>query len=183
MAEHETIRIQVLWTELLELNRLFSKGPEHVTDSVREEFKTRSKQWVTKFTSVYQTKNVTPYMHAMLNHVGEFMNIHGSILPFSQQGLEKLNDIMTKHYFRATSHQNEKALLQLIQKQNRLEHLKDMGAYPAKHHEVSCTNCSEKGHNRQSCDKPCEVCGHIPFCSHLVTLENGCKRPLCVQEN
>ena len=32
---------------------------------------------------------------------------------------------MTKHYFRSTSHQNEKALVQLMQKQNRLEFLTD----------------------------------------------------------
>ena len=163
------MHIQVLWTELLQLNNLFSKGPEGVTDTVREEFKSRSREWVSKFISVYQTKNVTPYIHAMFNHVGEFLEI--------------LNDVVTKHYFRATSHQNEKALLQLIQKQNRIEHLKDMGAQPGKHHSVSCNNCSEIGHNMRSCIKPCKVCGHTPFHSHLVTLENGKNISLCMQEN
>ena len=183
MPEDKTMHIQVLWTELLQLNSMFSKGPEGVTDTVREEFKSRSREWVSKFISVYQTKNVTPYIHAMFNHVGEFMEMHGSILPFSQQGLEKLNDVMTKHYFRATSHQNEKALLQLIQKQNRIEHLKDMGAQPGRHHSVSCNNCSEIGHNMHFCVKPCKVCGHTPFRSHLVTSENGKNISLCMQEN
>ena len=32
-------------------------------------------------------------------HVGEFMELHQSILPFTQQGMEKHNDIMTKDYF------------------------------------------------------------------------------------
>ena len=111
------------------------------------------------------------------------MEIHGSLLPFSQQGLEKLNDVMTKHYFRATSHQNEKALLQLIQKQNRIEHLKDMGAQPGKHHSISCNNCSDIGHNMHSCVKPCLICGHTPLHSHLVTSENGKNISLCIQEN
>ena len=111
------------------------------------------------------------------------MEIHGSILPFSQQGLVKLNDVMTKHYFRAMSHQNEKALLQLIQKQNRIEHLKDMGAQPGKHHSISCNNCSEIGHNMCSCVKPCKICGHTPFRSHLVTSENGKNISLRMQEN
>ena len=71
------------------------------------------------FIDVYHAKN--PYIHAMFNHVGDFMRIQ----PFTQQGLEKLNDVMTKHYFRSTSHQNEKALTQLMQKLNRIEHLKD----------------------------------------------------------
>lgn len=39
---------------------------------------------------------MTPYIHAFMNHVGEFMTIHGSILPFNQQALEKENDVITK---------------------------------------------------------------------------------------
>ena len=35
--------------------------------------------------------NVTPYIHAMAKHVSEFRQIHGSVLPFTQQGLEKYN--------------------------------------------------------------------------------------------
>ena len=31
------------------------------------------------------------------------MRIHGSILPFTQQGLEKFNDVVTKQYIRAAS--------------------------------------------------------------------------------
>ena len=75
----------------------------------------------------YQAKNVTPYIHAMMNHVSEFMKLHGSILAFTQQGLEKYNDVITKDYFRATSHKGKQALLQIMQKRNRLEHLRDSG--------------------------------------------------------
>ena len=78
-------------------------------------------------------KALTSYIHAMSNHIGEFMRIHGSILPFTQQGLEKFNDVVTKQYFRATSHQNNKALLQLMQKHNRLEYLRDNDAQLPKH--------------------------------------------------
>ena len=99
MPEDIAMHIQILWTELLQLSSLFSKGREGVTDTVQEEFKSCSREWVSKFISIYQTKNVTPYVHAMFNHVEEFMEIHGCILPFSQQDLEKLNDVMTKHYF------------------------------------------------------------------------------------
>ena len=70
---------------------------------------------------------MTPYIHAMANHVHEFMTMYKSILPFTQQGLEKYNDIMTKEFFRATCHRNEDALIQIIQKQNRLEHIRDNG--------------------------------------------------------
>ena len=119
----------------------------------------------------------------MFNHVGDFMRIHGSILPFTQQGLEKLNDVMTRHYFRSTSHQNEKALTQLMQKLNRIEHLKDSNASLPKHHEGTCSNCKQCGHNMHSCKNACKVCNITPFCKHLVQQPNGHYSPQCGQEN
>lgn len=104
LPETETIRIQVFWTELLQLNKKFSNRPEEVNKEEISDFEQRSREWVVKFIDIYLTKNVTPYIHAMSNHVGQFMRAHGAILPFTQQGLEKFNDVMTKHYFRSTSH-------------------------------------------------------------------------------
>ena len=52
--------------------------------------KTRTpREWVHRFVYVYHRDNGTPYIHAMANHVSEFMQIHGSVLPFMQQVLEK----------------------------------------------------------------------------------------------
>ncbi len=95
LPESETIQIQVLWTQLLRLNQMFSKRPEEVTDDEITLYEKQSREWVIKFTQVYPAKHVTPYIHAMFNHVGQFMRLHGSILPFTQQGLEKFNDVMT----------------------------------------------------------------------------------------
>ena len=50
------------------------------------------------FTSIFQSKDVTPYMHAFAQHVPEFLCPYGNIVIFSQQGLEKLNDLTTKHF-------------------------------------------------------------------------------------
>ena len=55
-----------------------------------------NKAWVRLFTSVYQTKDVTPYIHALGMHVSEFLHLYGNIVMFNQQGLEKLNDLTTK---------------------------------------------------------------------------------------
>ena len=41
-------------------------------------------------------------MHALISHVSEFVSLHGNIVAFTQQGLEKLNDTTTKNYFEAT---------------------------------------------------------------------------------
>lgn len=40
--------------------------------------------------------------------------------PITQHGLEKYNDAMTKDYFHSTVHQGEQALIQIMQKQNRI---------------------------------------------------------------
>ena len=84
-----------------------------------EKFVVNVQQWIENFISIYQTKDVTPYMHALVMYVPEFLQLHhGNISIFSQQGLEKLNDISTKHFQRSTNHQNEEALKQMLQKAN-----------------------------------------------------------------
>ncbi len=150
-AADECERIQDLWDNLLSLNSLFSKRPEDVTEDNISEYETKSREWVEKFLKVYHRRYVTPYIHAMACHVGQFMRIHGSILPFTQQGMEKFNDNVTKTYFQATNHKGTVALTQVLQKQNRLEHLADRGAQPPKHHEIVCSQCHGKGHNRRTC--------------------------------
>ena len=73
-------RIQHLWTELLSLNTMFSKPANELPATVIKEFETRARQWGK---DVYQSDRVAQYIHAMMNHVHEFMQVHGSILPFT----------------------------------------------------------------------------------------------------
>lgn len=49
-------------------------------------------------------------MHSFANHAPEFIRHYGSVAKFSQEGLEKLNDITTKHYQRSTNHRDQEAL-------------------------------------------------------------------------
>ena len=58
-----------------------------------------------------------------MHHISEFMSLHGSILSFTQQGMEKYNDVMTKDYFRSTCIRGEECLLQILEKRNWLEYL------------------------------------------------------------
>ena len=55
--------------------------------------------WVVQFIDIYHTRHNTPHIHAMKCHVEEFLRLHGAILPFTQQGLEKYNDVITKNFF------------------------------------------------------------------------------------
>ena len=112
------------------------------------------------------------------------MRIHGSIIPFTQQGLEKKNDIITKTYFRSSNHQGEAALRQIIEKQNRIEHMETLGVKKVKVHDVRCSNCNGVGHNRLTCSKACKYCAFIPYCDHLVSSDSDKNKiALCQKEN
>ena len=88
---------------------------------------------MTLFLTVYQTKHVTPYMHLLVSHIPQFLEMYGTLAPFSQQGLEKLNDDLTKDYFRSTNHRSTDALKQMLLKLNRIEELTDRHCSHPKH--------------------------------------------------
>lgn len=134
--------IQDIWTELW---RLFSElndstDPNELRDDI--------KNWVKMFLKIYQTKNVTPYMHAFAFHVPEFMDKYGSICKFTQQGLEKLNDSTTQHFLRSTNHRSTEAYKQVMEKRNRLEQLEDDG-FKRTLTSYHCSICGQSGHNKR----------------------------------
>ena len=68
-------------------------------------------------------------MHVLIAHVPKLLRDAGSLAKFSQQGLETLNDDITKHSFKSTNHKNEEALRQIMLKLNHLEELTDQQHY------------------------------------------------------
>jgi hypothetical protein len=89
-------------------------------------------------------------VHSFAFHVPEFIRKYGRLCQFTQQGLEKLNDLTTQHYLRSSNHRNSEALRQVLQKRNRLEELTDKGFKRTLrvHH---CTACGESTHNKRTC--------------------------------
>lgn len=87
--------MQELWDKVLEVNTLLSVRPEDVSKEVIEKYEQFCRIWGLKHLDLYHKKEVTPYIHAMICHVGEFMRMHGCLLSFTQHGLEKYNDTMT----------------------------------------------------------------------------------------
>ena len=166
----DSVTIQKLWKDFLAIAELLSSSNK---DEINiEEFSRETKVWLELFLSMYQTKHVTPYMHALVWHVPEFLRLYGTICPFTQQGLEKLNDKTTKDFFRSTNRRGVDALFQLVQKRNRIEYLEDTGSKreASKQH---CTNCFEPNHNIKSCSTECSKCQYKPCCSpdHLKKIE------------
>ena len=140
--------IQEIWTKFMELNTIIRLETISVEESTT--FAAKSKAWLQLYLTVYQTKHVTPYIHALVAHLHEFFQIHGAIVPFTQQGLEKLNDVYTHYYFKSTNHHEFDSLKQLLLKKNRLETLADMGCERKKKVQT-CSICKKSGHNKRKC--------------------------------
>lgn len=139
--------IQNLWSSFYNLiKRLNSNHCES------EKFSTDAKKWINDFCSIYQTRHVTPYAHALGMHVSEFIHLYGNITKFKEQGLQKLNDLTTTHYMRSTNHKDMGALHQLILKRNRMENLECDG-YDYTKRICTCSICGQPGHNRRHCLK------------------------------
>ena len=141
-------KIQYIWEEFRRLNSLLSS--DSFPESEIESFAISAKSWRSKFLEMYQSKNVTPYMHAFVSHVPEVLRIHGAIVPFTQQGLEKLNDSFTQFFYRGSNHRDQEALTQMLQKANRITYLSEHG-YQRKVEPQYCSICHKQGHNKRSC--------------------------------
>lgn len=136
-------QLKKLWSDFFHLTEELSQ-----VDCNAIEIESQAKAWVRLFTSVYQTKDVTPYMHALAMHVPEFIRFYGNIVIFTQQGLEKLNDLTTVQFQRSSNHRENEALKQLLQKRNRIEELEH---YQRVKQVKTCSNCKQPGHNKRSC--------------------------------
>ena len=90
-------------------------------------------------------------------HVPEFLHLYGNVVMFSQQGLEKLNDLTTKHFQRASNHREYDALKQVLEKRNRLELLEDTASQRTKRVQT-CSICKLTDHNRRSCPNRPPLC-------------------------
>ena len=67
------------------------------------EVQVTTRAFMGQFFACYDRKLVTPYMHIFSAHLHEFKQINGTINSFNIQGLEKLNDLTTSQFFRATN--------------------------------------------------------------------------------
>ena len=113
-------------------------------------YETRVTSWLELFCKIFPTKDLTPYMHILANHIVESVRLHGIISNFNQQGLEKLIDNITGCFFRGTNHKNHHALIQIMEKQNRIEDL-EMECKREMKFSITCSSCGKQGHNKRTC--------------------------------
>jgi len=84
--------------------------------------KDRLKKWLIAYSKLNDNdNNITPYVHAFVFHVPDFLRTYHDVNQFNMQGLEKLNDMATKYYHNSTNKKKGVYLAQLISKRNRIE--------------------------------------------------------------
>ncbi|CAF1172501.1 unnamed protein product [Didymodactylos carnosus] len=62
-----------------------------------------ARKWGIKYGILFGINEVTPYVHVLSAHIGEFYKIFKNLNKFTMQGVEKLNDVMTQDYFRGSN--------------------------------------------------------------------------------
>ena len=140
------LKLQKVSTDFCDL--IIQLGEEECSDI--DHFESLVKSWVTNFLEIYQTKDITPYIHAFSMHVPQFLRLYENIVQFTQQGLEKLNDLTTKYFHSSSNHRKIESLKQILQKHNRLEALHGRGSQRMKKVQ-KCSICKLVGHNKRSC--------------------------------
>lgn len=100
-------------------SNLLTEMEKDLSEEEIDAFEIAAKEWVHLYYEINCSTDITPYMHLLAFHVPEVMRLHGNISHFCQQGLEKLNDLVTKWYHRSTNF-GPSALAQILSKQHRL---------------------------------------------------------------
>jgi hypothetical protein len=106
-----------LWTEFYSIIQAIK-----LVEIEPADLKQRTNEWLKLYLTVYNKSTVTPYMHAFVAHLHEFVLLYKDINAFNCQGLEKLNDMSTGQYFKGTN-KKDTALHQMLKKRNRMEYL------------------------------------------------------------
>ena len=142
--------LQKVWDQfLLLMNKMQSLNKN---DSVSLDcFQTSAKEWVTEYVKLHQSKDATPYMHILMYHVCESIKLNGAIAHFTMQGLEKLNDNVSKWFFHSSSFSLKYALKQVMQKHNPLATLATLKAQRQLKFQWKCTKCNSTGHAAKTC--------------------------------
>ena len=129
-SHHKIDIIVKIWQDFFEI---YENVKQNNLTSNNLQIKTLT--WLETFLSKYSHVHITPYMHAFVYHLHQFVKLYDNINAFNLQGMEKKNDILTCQYYRGTNrhlknnkqHTND-YLNQLLIKSNRLDLLSHIDA-------------------------------------------------------
>ena len=91
-----------------------------------ELLKVKTRKWLSLYKSVYEIREITPYMHILTSHLHELMEIHGDLNLFNQEGFEKKNDIVRMNYFSSSNKHLQSFKQQILKKCNRIDYINNV---------------------------------------------------------
>jgi hypothetical protein len=109
-----------LWRDFFNIYTSLKNTNGYAKEDMAEIVKNSTLSWGNLYKSLAREKHVTPYIHAFVDHLHEMIAAHGDVCLWTMQGLEKLNDILTKEYFTSTN-KHADFLEQLIHRRHRME--------------------------------------------------------------
>ena len=59
---------------------------DYKTDQAITNLKDKMTKWFEIFLTLYQAKDVMPYMHALYHHVPEFLKLYGNLIQSARHG-------------------------------------------------------------------------------------------------
>lgn len=123
MEKYKALNINFIFKEFLSSISKIKKN--EINNENVGDFKDKLKIWQKLYMKLAPSEDheLTPYIHSYINHLPEFIIKYGNINLFNVQGLEKLNDQITKVYHGATNKHklNNKFILQMLKTRNRIE--------------------------------------------------------------
>ena len=87
LAVPQAENIQKLWDSFIDIYSTLRATSPFCNEEIMN-FEAHVQTWITLFLSIYQSKNVTPYMRILVYHVPEFLHKYGTLSLFTQQGIE-----------------------------------------------------------------------------------------------
>ena len=104
---HKKIEITKLWSLYWSIHKILRTQKKmhfnFVIDYSSEFVKIKCKELLDLFISIYLKEKVTPYLHVTCHHLHEVHKKYGNLSYWSNEGLEKLNDLSTHDFFSTTN--------------------------------------------------------------------------------
>lgn len=113
-------QINKIWQSFYQIYTSLKYTPSPGADVIKRSTET----WLNDFLFIYHRSDVTPYIHAFTNHLHEFIQKESNVNNFNLEGLEKLNDLTTQEYFKA-SNKRKSTVKQILSKRSRIEKLQN----------------------------------------------------------
>lgn len=105
LADFGNQQLTELWIEWKHLSLILETqkfDPPLLGEDI-DNIKMRLKNWSTLFSSLYLDKDITPYIHIVVDHSHQILKSFNSIGKFSQEGFEGSHKWQKTIYFRSTN--------------------------------------------------------------------------------